>query len=84
MSANVIADVVYQVHLPVSAGIGTPQQPGDADVYRNATVEVLVVYDGTDNGLNTVLTNNITLNPGEVFDVLQVTQIPLGNKPIFQ
>lgn len=84
MSANVIADVVYQVHLPTSAGIGTPQVPGDVDVYRDTAVEAIAVYDGTDAGLNTVLTNNIALNPGEVFDVLQVTQLEFGGKPLFQ
>jgi hypothetical protein len=81
---NVIADVTYQIHLPTSAGIGTPDNPGAADVYRRAAQEALVVYDGTDAGLATVITNNVTLNPGEVFDVLQVEPVPLGDKPIFQ
>lgn len=81
---NIIADVSYQIHLPTSAGIGTPDLPGDADIYRKPVQEAIVVYDGTDAGLSTVITNNVTLATGEVFDILQVTQVPLGDKPIFQ
>lgn len=82
--SNVIATVNYQVHLPTSAGIGTPPNPGAVDVYRRDPQQAIVVYDGTDAGLATVLTNNITLNAGEVFDILDVEQIPIGDKPIFQ
>lgn len=79
--SNQIADVIYQVHMPSPAGI-----PGPTDVYRRDAQEVLVVYDGTDSGLATVLNNNITLQPGEVYDILSVTADPYGTKglAIFQ
>lgn len=77
--ANVIADVTYQIHLPNTSG-----NPGGADVYRRDPQEALVVYDGSDAGLSTVITNNVTLQAGEVFDILQVTPVVLGDKPIFQ
>lgn len=79
MPANVILDVTYQVHLPNTTG-----NPGQVDIYRRDPVECFVVCDGTDSGLATVLNNNITLQAGEVYDILQVTPMVLDNKPIFQ
>ena len=78
--ANKIYLVTYQVHKP-DTNIGDTA----ADVYRNAPVEVLVVAPGQDQqSLSTVINGNITLNAGEVYDILQVEEAPFGSRPIYQ
>lgn len=73
--------VTYQVHLPDP----NAATDGPADVYRKAPVEVLVVAAAQDQAtLSTVINNNITLQPGEIFDILQVEQVPFGDRQIYQ
>jgi len=77
---NVYA-VTYQVHLPdPNSAID-----GTADVYRKAPVEVIVIAAAQDQAtLSTVINNNISLQPGEVYDILEVEQIPFADRPIYQ
>jgi hypothetical protein len=78
--ANQLYAVTYQVHLPNNTPGANPP-----DVYRNAPVEVLVIAAAQDQAtLSAVINNNQTLNPGEVFDILQVEQVPLADKPLYQ
>lgn len=79
----IVAAVTFQIHKPDPNSATT----GNADLYRRQPVEVIVIYDGTTTGLNTVAANNLnpTLQPGEVFDVLQVINSPFADNPaIFQ
>ncbi len=77
---NLLFAVTYQVHKPdPNTSDTTP------DVYRLAPVEALVLAAGQDGStLSAVITNNITLQPGETFDILQVEQVLFGNRPIYQ
>jgi hypothetical protein len=73
--------VTYQVHLPDP----NAASDGPADLYRKAPVEVLVIAAAQDQAtLSTVINNNITLAPGEVYDILQIEQVPLGDRQIYQ
>jgi hypothetical protein len=77
---NLLFVVTYQVHKPDPNPSDSP-----ADLYRLAPVEAHVVAAAQDQAtLSALITSNITLQPGEVFDILQVEQEPLGNKPLFQ
>jgi len=83
MSNLNVCAVTYQVHLP------DPNSVTDgglaADLYRKAPVEVLVIAAAQDQAtLSTVINNNISLQPGEVYDILQIEQIPLGDRLIYQ
>jgi hypothetical protein len=63
---NVYA-VTYQVHLPDP----NSATDGTADLYRKPPVEALVIAAAQDQAtLSTVINNNITLAPGEVYDIL--------------
>jgi hypothetical protein len=77
---NLLFAVTYQAHKPDPNACDTT-----ADIYRLAPVEALVLAAGQDGStLSTVITNNITLQPGETFDILQVEQVLFGNRPIYQ
>ncbi len=79
MANNLLFAVTYQIHLPNS----NPSAPSP-DVC-NAPVEVAVVAAAGDQAtLSAVINANITMNPGEVCDILQVEQIPFGDKPLYQ
>jgi hypothetical protein len=78
--ANLLFAVTYQVHKP-----DPNASDSIADLYRLAPAEAHVVAASQDQAtLSAVITSNITLQPGEVFDILQVTQEPLGDKPLYQ
>ena len=77
---NLLFAVTYQVHKP-DPNASDPT----ADLYRLAPVEAHVVAAAQDQAtLSVVINNNITLQPGEVFDILEVEQEPLGDRPLYQ
>ena len=77
---NLLFAVTYQIHKPDPNASDSP-----ADLYRLPPVEAHVVAAAQDQAtLSAVITNNITLQPGEVFDILAVEQEPLGDRPLYQ
>lgn len=79
--SNNIYYVTYQVHLPDP----NAATDGTADVYRRPSVECLVLAAAQDNAtLLAVINGNVTLQPGEVIDILQVENMDLGNRLVFQ
>ena len=75
-----IYQVSYQVHLPASA----PGAPS-ADVYRRDPQEAMVIAAASDQAtISTVINNNITLQPGELIDILSVQQLAYADRPVFQ
>jgi hypothetical protein len=77
---NLLFAVTYQVHKPDPNASDSP-----ADLYRLTPVEVHLIAASQDQAtLSAVINSNITLQAGEVFDILQVEQEPLGNKPLYQ
>lgn len=79
--ANQIYAVTYQVHLPDTASA----IDGTADLYRKAPVEVLVIAAAQDQAtLSAVINNHITLQPGEVYNILQIEALPFADRPIYQ
>lgn len=80
-ATNNIYYVTYQIHLPDP----NAATDGTADVYRRAPAECLVLAAAQDNAtLLAVITNNVTLQAGEVIDILQVESMDLGDRLVFQ
>lgn len=79
---------LFEVQFQVVAVDPNSQVDGTAYLYRRAIQEASVVAPGGDQAsLMTVILNNVTLQPGESVEIVQVEATPYGTnpaKPLYQ